>query len=241
MLADAAVAADVRVLVSHLHTLAVRVALREPAALDSYAHPLWLFIDRINFVSELHPGARDPLRMKLLAFVRALLDGLLREPVPDANLFRRGLDRLRAFEQSLYELRRAAAEPAIEGLRALADPAGGPGAQLPALEIGSLDTVPAPLLNQDGRTPMPIWVDLVPGRWVRLFLDGRWATGQLLWRDIGGTAWLVADVDTGASWALAHSALQRLHADGLLCELMPRSLVQAAAQVLERELGVTTH
>ena len=123
MLADAAVAADVRVLVSHLHTLAVRVALREPAALDSYAHPLWRFIDRINFVSELHPGERDPLRMKLLAFVRALLDGLLREAVPDANLFRRGLDRLRAFEQHLYELRRAAAEPAIEGLRALADPA----------------------------------------------------------------------------------------------------------------------
>jgi hypothetical protein len=241
MLADVAVAADVRVLVSYLHTLAVRVAWREPAALDSYGHPLWLFIDRINFVSELHPGARDPLRMKLLAFVRSLLDGLLREPVPDANLFRRGLDRLRAFEQHLYELRRAAAEPAIEGLRALADPLGGATAQLPALDAGSLDTVPAPLLDHGPRRQAPLPVQLVPGGWVRLFLDGRWATSQLLWRDIGGTAWLVADVDTGASWALAHSALERLHADGLLCELLPRSLVQAAAQVLERELGVTTH
>jgi hypothetical protein len=241
MLADAAVAADVRVLVSHLHTLAVRVALRDPAALDSYGHPLWLFIDRINFVSELHPGTRDPLRIKLLAFARALLDGLLRDPVPDANLFRRGLDRLRAFEQHLYELRRRAAEPAIEGLRALADPAAGPGAQLPALDAGTLDTVPAPLLENDGPRKAPLPVALVPGAWVRLFLDGRWATSQLLWRDIGGTAWLVADVDTGASWALAHSALVRLHADGLLCELAPRSLVQAAAQVLEREFGVTSH
>jgi hypothetical protein len=87
----------------------------------------------------------------------------------------------------------------------------------------------------------PVAVDLVPGCWVRVFLDGRWATSQLLWRDIGGSAWLVADVDTGATWALAHSALERLHADGLLSELAPRSLVQAAARVLEQELGVTTH
>ena len=242
MLADAAVAADVRVLVSHLHTLAVRVALREPAALDSYAHPLWRFIDRINFVSELHPGERDPLRMKLLAFVRALLDGLLREAVPDASLFRRGLDRLRAFEQHLYELRRAAAEPAIEGLRALADPAGGAGAQLPALDVGSLDTVPAPLLERGhSKAVPPLAVNLVPGCWVRVFLDGRWATSHALPPMSRHSSWLVADVDTAASWALAHSALERLHADGLLSELAPRSLVQAAAQVLERELGVMAH
>jgi hypothetical protein len=242
MLADDGVAADVRVLVAHLHTLAVRVALRDPAALDSYAHPLWLFIDRINFVSELHPGERDPLRIKLMAFVRALLDGLLREAVPDADLFRRGLDRLRAFEQHLFELRRAAAEPAIEGLRSLADESA-QGMPLPALDASALDTVPAMLLDnartprRGGATPMA----LVPGGWIRVYLDGRWAVSQLVWRDIAGSAWLLADVETGASWALAQSALDRLHADGLLCELAPRSMVQAAAQAVERGLGATTH
>jgi hypothetical protein len=243
MLVDSAVAADVRVLVSHLHTLAVRVALREPAALDSYTHPLWLFIDRINFMSELHPGERDPLRMKLLAFVRSLLDGLLREAVPDGHLFGRALERLRAFEQHLFELRRSVAEPAIEGLRALADPHAAPGSQVPALDVCSLDTVPAPLLEARSRprgaSRLP--VALVPGRWVRVFLDGRWSTSQLVWRDISGSAWLLADVDSGASWALAHSALERLHGDGLLSELAPRSLVQAAAQAVERDLARTTH
>jgi hypothetical protein len=52
---------------------------------------------------------------------------------------------------------------------------------------------------------------------------------------------LLADVDSGASWALAHSALERLHGDGLLSELAPRSLVQAAAQAVERDLARTTH
>jgi hypothetical protein len=244
MLGDNAVAADVRVLVSHLHTMAVRVALRDPDALESYAHPLWVFIDRINFVSELHPNLRDPLRVKLLAFVRSLLDGLLREAVPDARLFRTGLERLRAFEQQLFELRRAAAEPAIEGLRALADPAGGQAAPVPALDVGSLDTVPAPLLLEAGsasaRAGRPP-VMLVPGAWVRVLLDGRWTTSQLVWRDMSGTAWLLTDADTGACWALAHAALERLHADGLLCEVAPRSLVQAAARIVEDDLSRPMH
>jgi hypothetical protein len=244
MLADSAVAADVRVLVSHLHTLAVRVALRDPAALESYAHPLWVFIDRINFASELHPIQNDPLRMKLLAFVRALLDGLLREPVPDAGLFSKGLERLRAFEQHLFDLRRAAVTPAIEGLRALADPDGGPSAPVPALDVGSLDTVPAPLMREAGDAAHRVGaspVALVPGAWLKVLLDGRWTTSQLVWRDLSGTAWLLTDAGSGASWALTHAALERLRADGLLCEMAPRSLVQAAAQVVEQELSRPLH
>ena len=82
---------------------------------------------------------------------------------------------------------------------------------------------------------------LVPGAWVRVLLDGRWTTSQLVWRDMSGSAWLLTDVRSGACWALAHAALERLHADGLLCEVVPRSLVQAAARTVEDDLSRPMH
>lgn len=249
ILADHQLAPQVQVLLSRLHACALRVALRDPAMLDSYRHPVWQFMDHLAFASELHPRDDDPLRAKLFAYGRSLVDNLVREPVQDAALFRWALDRLHALDRHLFEQRCQAAAEQIEQLRlsaAATDTRPMPVApETPPLDVATLDTVPAELLDSDETqaraaraSASPNWLERHrPADWVRLFLDGHWQIAQLLWRSDGGGLWLYAEAHQGITWALRRPALELLHREGLLNPLRPHSLIERAAETVLRHVA----
>jgi len=245
MLSDRRLAPQVQVLISRLHASALRVALRDPITLDSYQHPVWLFVDRIAFGAELHPRDGDPLRSKLFNYVQGLIDNMSRESVQDAALYHWGLERLNALERHLFEQRVADATQQIEALRTLsgsteAAPAPHTAGGEP-LDVATLDTVPAELMGNAGDDAPQRAEDAAAwlqgnqdGTWVRMFVQGQWRTAQLLWHDT--QLWLYAEAGDTSTWALRRAALERLHAEGLLDPLAPRSLVQRAAEVVLRQV-----
>lgn len=246
---------DVQALLARVQPVALRVAQQDPIALDAYTHPLWAFLDRVAFIAELHPTANEP-RERLLAQAGALIDTLTQEDAPDAASFRWALKRLTdALQQRFDErLRKAAGHIAtLETLGPSITPIAAAQGRPLALDAATLDTVRADLLEDARRDPggetrpgglddpaAAAWIDAQsPGRWARLFVDGRWRPVQLLWHV--DDLWLYAEVDDdGQAWALRHSALQRLHAEGLLRELRERSLVKRAAARLARDESTGT-
>lgn len=241
--------ADVQALLARVQPVALEVARQDPIALDAYTHPLWAFLDRVAFVAELHPTP-DATRERLIAQAAALIDTLTRDEAPDAASFRWALKRLTDALQQRFEerLQKAAGHIAtLETLGPAMPPIRAEQGRPLALDATTLDTVRADLLEDARHAPAdsrPValddpaaaaWIDAqTPGRWARLFVDGRWRPVQLLWH--ADDLWLYAEVDDeGHAWALRHSALQRLHAEGLLRELRERSLVRRAAARLARD------
>jgi hypothetical protein len=238
ILTDRSVAPQVLVLLSRLHASALRCALREAATLDSYDHPLWQFMDRIAFVAEVYPTDSDALRAKLLTYVQGVIDNIVREPTHDAKLFRWGLVRLLAFEKHVFDRRCRLAAAQIQSLQTMADEA--PTTTPAALDVGSLPTVPADLMDLDTQPAAHAGADidlLAAAQWVRVFHEGEWRIAQLLWRDEPGSLWLFAGTSYGNTWALKRAALDRLHAAGLVEELRPQSLVRRAAERVLREFS----
>ncbi len=246
ILTDRALPSDVQLLITRLQASALRVALRDPTTLDSYAHPVWQFIDHLAFDAErLVPEAEH--RERLLQYGQSLIDNMTREPVQDAALYRWALSRLQAFENHLLAQHCRAVQPQIDSLRALAGtPA--PAQQAPAaaepqaLDIGSLDTVPADLMDAPSALPAG-HSDTErhlhapePGQWLRVFLQGNWRDMQLLWTDKQAELWLYRQGRGGRTWALRRAALERLHAEGLAHPLQPRSLLHHAAQQVLRQI-----
>jgi hypothetical protein len=247
ILADRTLPPDVQRLLSRLHTSAVRVALRDPAMLDSYSHPVWEFMDRLVFDASRHAGEAGP-REKYLAYTDSLVDHMVREPTQDAALYRWGIGRLDAFAEHLLGQHARASQSQIDHLRTLAMLRNssaaaadtGSGHSQP-LDIGTLDTVPAELIDLPAPSghaagasrPLPA---LQPGEWLHLFLQGEWRELQLLWTDGRGEAWLFRQPG-GRTWALRRAALERLNDAGLAEPLEPPSLVQHAAQLVLRQVA----
>jgi hypothetical protein len=237
ILADRAITPNVQVLLSRLQSLAMRVAARDDSLLESYAHPLWQFIDSVAFGDAAHPRSDDPQRLKLLDYTRSLIDQMLQSAAPDADTFAWGVKRLAALEHHLLTLRQKAAAAQIAALKALGEqPA--PTAQAP-LDVETLDTVRADLLPPGGTTDdTPEWLpSQLPGQWARLFLQGDWRVAQLMWHD--DALWLYAE-SGGDTWALRRRALERLHAEGLAGSFRARSLVRRAAEVVMRQMTAPT-
>lgn len=249
ILADRSLPQQVQLLLSRLQASAVRVALRDPAMLDSYDHPVWEFMDRLAFEASRHPG-EAPTRERLLRYTESLIDHMVREPTQDAALYRWGIGRLDAFVEHVLGEHSRAVQPQIDQLRTLtmapqeAMAQRAPPAQSP-LDVGTLDTVPAELIDVpvpsiSGRPAAPPRLPrLKPGEWLHLFLQGEWRELQLLWCDGGGEAWLFRQPG-GRTWALRRSALERLNEGGLLETLEPPSLVQHAAQRVLRQVPKPT-
>ena len=244
ILADPALPPDVQALLSRMQTSAVRVALRDPGMLDSYEHPSWEFMDRLVYEAERLASEPDP-RERFMRHAHTLVDNLVREPVQDAALYRWGLDRFTSYADHLLMQRCQQAQAQIDSLRSLAlsdtgvspPPAGAP----QALDIGSLETVPAELMNVGGddgssAAARPVGLPpLDPGDWLNLFLQGSWRELQLLWRDVRGELWLFRQ-GGGRTWALRRAALERLHCSGLAEPMTLPSLVQQAAQQVLRQV-----
>jgi hypothetical protein len=245
ILADPSVPPSVQVLLSRLHASALRVALREPQTLDTYSHPVWLFMDRLAFEGETHGGEHSPQLAAVLRHAQALIDHIAREPVQDAALYHWGLERLVAYERHRFEQRRQNASSQIDTLQRYSDSgASAPTPSRPApqttLDIGTMDTVPADLMMSQPAEleAAPQWLSQVPaGDWLQVFLQGRWQVVQLLWRSEGNAVWLLCDAASDdLTWAVRQRALERLHAEQLLLPLAPRSLVQHAAEKVLRQI-----
>lgn len=244
ILVDASLPEPTLWLISRLQASALRVALRDPSMLDDYGHAVWRFLDRLALQSDV--PLLDPQGLQSLhQHARRLVDHMVGVKEPEASLYDWGLQRLAAFDHHQLERRVQAAAPQIEALRkaeanftTLDDSAPG------TLDVASLDTVPASLLDmrqldeEARRMQATRWLNLRhAGDLVRIFLQGRWRAAQILWSTELGEIWLLHELPEEADWPVHRRALERLHLEGLLVPLEPRSLVQASAEKVMRELG----
>lgn len=246
---------DVQALLQRVQPVALRVARQDPTTLDAYTHPMWEFMDRIAFLSEVHAQPADPQRQQLLVQAGALVDAMTHEEAPDAASFRWALKRLSTQAQQQFEQRLQAAAEHIATLETLGPrftpTAAEDGSTLP-LDAATLSTVQADLLDganaqaaarsarpaaEAGADAPSDWLEAQqPGAWARVFIGGHWRMLQVLWH--ADDLWLYAELasETRQTWALRQSALERLHAEGLLRELQQRSLVRRAAARLMRQI-----
>ena len=244
ILSDRELAPDVQLLLSRLQAPALRVALRDPTALDRGSHPLWQFMDRIAFLGETLPEPGDPQRERALRFVQGLIDHLVGEAEQTATLYGWAIERLRNHEQHRFEQRCAAAADEIRALQSLEDKLiashTAPTTMHGTLDVAQLDTVPAELFDSEPAKPAAsaeTWLYArSPGDWVRLFMQGRWVHAQLLWPGERGELWLFADGAGVTTWAVRRRALVTLHGENLLDTLGARSLLQVAADRVMRRL-----
>lgn len=247
VLGDRRLQPDVQNLLSRLQAPALRLALREPAVLDNYTHPVWLLMDRLALQGDTHPPAGDPARSAMLRAMHGLLDALTQEQASDADAFRWARERVMGLERERFEHRREATEAELNSLQTLEDQAmaGGPApTEAGALDVGQLDTVPAALLDdllaaeQRHSTAAEIsqWLqNRRSGEWVRMFMQGNWVHAQLLWYGTHREYWLFADGASASTWAIRRRALERMLQQQLMDLLTPRSLIRdAASRVLDR-------
>jgi hypothetical protein len=129
------------------------------------------------------------------------------------------------------------AEEIVERLRQVDD--GGTPSSVSAfgnsvIDVQSMDTIPAGLLEQTGadpNQPQPLPIEsLVPGMRLRLFMRGRWNRVQMLWRSDGGQHFLFAGEAAGRTHSVNSRALDRLAEEMLLLPLEETPLVERAMQ-----------
>jgi Protein of unknown function (DUF1631) len=107
------------------------------------------------------------------------------------------------------------------------------------IDLSSMETVPAELMPNEGALDETAKrVDaLVEADRLRLFLHGRWACVQLLWRSEQRLFFLFAGETPGRTHSVTHRALERLSSAGLMQPLEPKTLVQRALDRVMRETG----
>jgi hypothetical protein len=111
------------------------------------------------------------------------------------------------------------------------------------IDLSSMETVPAEMLptqpvGDEADDPGKRVEALRAGDTLRLFLRGRWARVQLLWRSDRSLYFLFADEVPGRTHSVTRRALERLGSAGLLQALEDKALVQRAADSLMRELSL---
>jgi hypothetical protein len=109
------------------------------------------------------------------------------------------------------------------------------------IELSSMDTVPAELLDthppgEDSDFSSPVDAMRIGDR-IRLFLHGRWSRVQLLWRSPKGGYFLFAGEAPGRTHSITQAALERLSGETLLLPLEEHPLSQRALKVVINELA----
>ena len=105
-----------RPVVARMQVAALRVALQEPAMMDSHSHAVWYLLDRIGEASVAHTQPDDPRQTALLDFCQAMVEEIARLPAPDSALFRRALNRLDGFLAEQFQAQLKAAHAAVTAL-----------------------------------------------------------------------------------------------------------------------------
>ncbi|MFM8900255.1 MAG: DUF1631 family protein [Burkholderiales bacterium] len=108
------------------------------------------------------------------------------------------------------------------------------------IELSSMDTVPAELLEthppgEDSDFSSPV-ESMSVGQGIRLFLRGRWSRVQLLWRSPKGMYFLFAGEAPGRTHSITQAALERLSGEKLLLPLEEQVLSQRALKAVIDEL-----
>ena len=247
MLTDERVPADVSQVISRLHGPAMRLTLRDGSMLDQDKHPLWRFINRLAFECEMAPDPADPERRQLLKSALATVDQVIAEPEQNNGVYRKALDRLESFLLKRLTRRLAAAASQVGALQKLEDRlfsgSAAPSSFHGMLDVEQLDTVPAALLDASApvarsEAATDQWLDsLVPGDWVRMFLQGRWVQPRLLWPGERREVWLFGDGASDATWAVRRGALLTMHRERLIKTLKERSIVGSAASRVQEQVA----
>jgi hypothetical protein len=250
MMADDRLPADAGLVIARLHNPALRMTLRDASLLDQVDHPLWRFINRLVFEAQMTPDSHDPERVQLLKLANGTAEQLGAESEQDTKLYRWACDRLESFLQKRFLRRLSAASSHIGALQKLEDKLAGGHIALSTmhgmLDVPQLDTVPAELMQTGAPLPgsradAETWLDgLLPGDWVRLFLQGRWVHAALLWPGERREVWLFGDGGSDATWAVRRGALLMMHGARLAKRLKQRSIVSSAAIRVNHQM-VATH
>jgi hypothetical protein len=236
---DYGLAPDTVALLQRLQPTALRVALRDPSLLDSYDHPLWRFLDHLSHDIEQSAAAQ---RRRLLGLGRNLLDHLAAADTHDGHQgFAWALDRLAAARRHALAQAQMAVAPQIERLRRVLHRQASVATSAMALDIDTLDTVPAALMPALPPGPSAGAAALLtngvpPGTQIRLYLQGEWRQVTALWQDDGKELVLLHEQGTENMWALRQLALAQLFGEGLAHTLRVRSLVRRAAEKVLRAL-----
>jgi hypothetical protein len=109
------------------------------------------------------------------------------------------------------------------------------------IDLGSMQTVPAEFMHTDlpGAPAASRGIDgIAVGQGRRVFLQGRWARLQLLWRSEQGGYLLFAAETPGRTHSITRRALERLHDAGLVEPLQAQPVVQRNVDALVRELSL---
>ena len=116
MLADSALPAPFRSVLSRMQVAALRLCLADSAALDTFDHPVWRLLDRIGETSVGYSRSEDPRLSGFHAFSTAVAEEMAGATSPDTALFRRGLNRIDVFLSEQLKGQLWAAQAAVEAL-----------------------------------------------------------------------------------------------------------------------------
>lgn len=101
---------------ARLQASALRVALHDPAMVESKQHVVWLLLDRVGEAACGHPQSSDPRGAAVLQFCQTMADELAWALAPDAALYRRALSRFDVFLAEALDAQLRAAQPAVAAL-----------------------------------------------------------------------------------------------------------------------------
>ncbi len=211
------------------------LASRDPKLLDNADHPLWQLLDRFAYQSATHPNAADPQLLAWVGYAAELVAKLQATPLPEAQHYRASVEQLDAYSAAQFNVQLQQAAADIDALRR-DDPG------VAAMDIASMDTVPADLLADavpaEADAPAAAWLEQqAPGAWYRMFLRGRWTVMRLLWRSDSRSRWLFASPYPQRNDAFDRGALVRLRAEVLIRTLVERAVVVRAAESVRRRLA----
>lgn len=116
MVSDPQLAGAFAPVITRLQASALRVALRDPALLDSVQHPLWQLLDRIGEIATAHGQPGDPRGAAALAECQRLAEQVSASLSPDAALYRDALSSLDAFLTARRQAALVAAQAAVDAL-----------------------------------------------------------------------------------------------------------------------------
>lgn len=121
------------------------------------------------------------------------------------------------------------------------EPFEGPAFSDSLIDLASMETVPAALMNAEASEPADDpheWVQrMAVGERYRVFLQGAWTQVQLLWRSEQSQFFLFAGETPQRTHSVSLRALERLRAAELLAPLHAHSLIQRAVDGMLRNLA----
>ena len=231
--ADRGLPAELCTLLLQLQPAALRLASANASLLSTYDHPLWRFMDLLAHQLALSPAHE---RARTMTLARSLVDHVGGPDTQDSSPFIWAIERLAAMNRHALAQALQAAAPQIAQQRRQARAVPGGVHDEAPLDIATLDTVPAELMD-DGAIPPDASgarsPTLGPGEHLRVYLQGAWRMLQLLERDDALQLWVLRESADGRLWALRPAAMDRLALEGLALPVRVRSLVRRAAdQVL---------